>query len=186
MRRRTARHWPASPGAQRARGYTAAPQWGRIGSGCGWVVYRRFIAQCRLRTVGFTTRWCVYHHQLQEYLFRVSESLRIETGSQQYITECSAIGCPTITQPCSRVGWDDVPHIPFSKKKNRRKVVRSSMWDPERGLWEGLNFRELPQFLRSDWISFAYGLTSNKDQTFMHKSYFVFLLCPGICMTVGA
>ena len=55
----------------------------------------------------------VFHHQLQKYLFRVSESLKIEAGSPQDITKCPAISCPTFTQACSKVGWDDVPHIPF-------------------------------------------------------------------------
>ena len=41
-------------------GYRSPPQWGRMGSGSGGVVYRRFIAQCRLRGVGFTTCWVVY------------------------------------------------------------------------------------------------------------------------------
>ena len=43
------------------------------------------------------------------------------------------------------------------------------MADPERGLWERSNFREVPQFLKSNRISFAYGLTSNKNQTFTVK-----------------
>ena len=55
------------------------------------------------------------------------------------------------------------------------------MADPERGLWERSNFKELPQFLKSDRISLAYGLTSNKDQTFINKSCFVFFLYRGIC-----
>ena len=33
----------------------------------------------------------------------------------------------------SRVRWDDVPWIPFCKKKKQRKVERSLMADPERG-----------------------------------------------------
>ena len=55
------------------------------------------------------------------------------------------------------------------------------MADPERGLWERSNFKEVPQFLKSYRISFAYGLTSNKDQTCMNKSYFVFILYRGMC-----
>ena len=51
--------------------------------------------------------------QLQEDLFGVSESLKIDAGSQQDITKCAAISCPTLAQACSRVGWDDVLHIPF-------------------------------------------------------------------------
>ena len=46
---------------------------------------------------------------------------------------------------------------------------RSSVADPERGLWERSNFKEVPQFLKGNRISLAYGLTSNKDQTFMEK-----------------
>ena len=60
----------------------------------------------------------VYHRQLQKYPFRVSESLKIETECQRDATKCPAIGCPTITQPCSKMGWDDVPHIPFCLKKS--------------------------------------------------------------------
>ena len=53
------------------------------------------------------------------------------------------------------------------------------MADPERerGHWEGPNFKKGPQFLKSNRISHAYGLTSNKYQTFSNKSCFVFLLC---------
>ena len=54
------------------------------------------------------------------------------------------------------------------------------MADPETGLWEGLNFKEVPQFLKSIQILPAYGLTSNKDQTTINKSCFVFLLYRGI------
>ena len=70
----------------------------------------------------------VYHHQLQQYRFRVSESLKIETESQRDTTKCPAIGCPTITQPCSKMGWDDVPYILFCKKKIN-------------GKWEGHQWR---------------------------------------------
>ena len=59
LRRRAARHWPASPGAQRVRGYRAAPQWDRMGSGSGGAAYRRFIAQFRLISVGLTSSWMV-------------------------------------------------------------------------------------------------------------------------------
>ena len=54
------------------------------------------------------------------------------------------------------------------------------MADPERGLWEGPNFKQVPQFLKSNRISPAYGLTSNKGQTFIDKYCFVFLLYRGI------
>ena len=87
----------------------------------------------------------VHHHQLQEYAFRVSASSKIETESQRDTTKCPAISCPTITQPCSKAGWDDVPHIPFCKK-NQRKVGRPSMADPERGLWEGPISKRYPDF----------------------------------------
>ena len=43
------------------------------------------------------------------------------------------------------------------------------MEDPERGLWEGPNFKQVPQFLKSNLILLPYGLTSNKDQTFIKK-----------------
>ena len=43
------------------------------------------------------------------------------------------------------------------------------MADPERGFWEGLNFKQVPKFLKSNLISLAYGLTSNKDQTLSIK-----------------
>ena len=45
----------------------------------------------------------------------------------------------------------------------------------------GPNFKQVPQFLKSNRISPAYGLTSNKGQTFIDKSCFVFLLYRGIC-----
>ena len=40
----------------------------------------------------------VNNHQVHNYLFRVSEGLKIETGSQRDITKYSAIGCP-IAEP---------------------------------------------------------------------------------------
>ena len=52
--------------------------------------------------------------------------------------------------------------------------------DPERGLWEGPHFIST-QFLKSDRISFAYSLTSNKDHAFIDKRCFAFLLYGGIC-----
>ena len=56
------------------------------------------------------------------------------------------------------------------------------MADPEGGLSErSIFFKELPQFLKSNWISLAYGLTSNKDQTSINKSCFVFSLYRGRC-----
>ena len=45
------------------------------------------------------------------------------------------------------------------------------MADPERGLWERSNFKEVSQFLKSNWISLAYGLTSNADQTSLFSYY---------------
>ena len=45
------------------------------------------------------------------------------------------------------------------------------MADPERGLWERSNFKEVSQFLKSNWISLAYGLTSNADQTSLFSSF---------------
>ena len=50
------------------------------------------------------------------------------------------------------------------------------MVEPERGVWERSNFKEVPQFLISNRISPAYGLTGNKDQSFINKSCFVFFL----------
>ena len=64
--------------------------------------------------------------------------------------------------------------------KKQRKVGRSPMADPERRLWEGRNFREGLQFLKSNRISLSYDLTSNIDQTLKNKSCFVFLLYRGI------
>ena len=55
------------------------------------------------------------------------------------------------------------------------------MAEQERGLCEGQNFTELPQFLKINRISLAFSLTSNKDQTCMNKSCFVFLLYRIIC-----
>ena len=41
----------------------------------------------------------VYHHQHQKYSFRVSESLKIEMGSQHNTIKHHAIGSPTIYAP---------------------------------------------------------------------------------------
>ena len=49
------------------------------------------------------------------------------------------------------------------------------MADPEKVLWEGPHFKEIPQFLKSNRISLAYSLTSNKGQTCVDKSCFVFV-----------
>ena len=68
----------------------------------------------------------------------------------------------------------------FVKKKNRRKVGRLSMAYPERGLWEGRNFKEVPRFLKSNRNLLAFGLTSNKDQTCTNKICFAFFLYRGI------
>ena len=46
------------------------------------------------------------------------------------------------------------------------------MADPERGLWERQNFKEVPRYLKSYRISLAYGITSNKDQASMKRSCF--------------
>ena len=62
------------------------------------------------------------------------------------------------------------------------------MADPERGLWGRTNFKEAPQFLKSNQISPVYGLTSNKDQTFVSKSYFDLFLYREIrqfCVILG-
>ena len=55
------------------------------------------------------------------------------------------------------------------------------MADPERGILEHSNFKELPQCLKSNRISLAYGITRNISQTFINKSCFVFFLYRGIC-----
>ena len=55
------------------------------------------------------------------------------------------------------------------------------MADPERGLWERSIFKEGPQFLKSNRISLAYGITSNNDQTLVGKSCFIFFLYREIC-----
>ena len=47
------------------------------------------------------------------------------------------------------------------------------MADPERGLWEGRNFKEVPQFLISNRISLVFGLTSKEGQTCMNKRCFL-------------
>ena len=46
------------------------------------------------------------------------------------------------------------------------------MADPERRLWEGRNFKEVPRLLKSNRISLAHGLTSNKDQTLKKVALF--------------
>ena len=51
----------------------------------------------------------------------------------------------------------------------------------KRGPCERPNFKQVPQFLKSNRISPDYGLTSNKDQTSINKSCFVFLLYRGMC-----
>ena len=45
----------------------------------------------------------------------------------------------------------------------------------------GAEFQRATHFLKSNRISLAYGLTSKKDQAFIDKSGFVFLLYLGIC-----
>ena len=50
------------------------------------------------------------------------------------------------------------------------------MADPERGLWEGPISKQYPDFLKSNRISFAYGLISNEDQTFIPKKLLCFLV----------
>ena len=72
------------------------------------------------------------------------------------------------------------PTHPFLLKF-RRKVASSSMADPERGLWEGPNFKQVPQFLKSNQILPVYGVTSNKGQTCIDINCFAFLLYRGIC-----
>ena len=47
------------------------------------VIYRRYIAQCRLKSVGFTTS-------------RIKESSEIKKKRQRDTTTRSAIGCPNI------------------------------------------------------------------------------------------
>ena len=116
----------------------------------------------------------VYHHQLQKYPFRVSESLKIETESQRDTIKCPTTGCPTITQPCSKVGWYDVQHIPFCKKKTTESG-KLSMGIQREGY--GINqFQTSTRFLKSNRISFAYGLTSNTGHTFIDKKRFVLFL----------
>ena len=73
------------------------------------------------------------------------------------------------SRPYFGFGWTTI-------KKNRRKVGKSSVVDPERGLLEGPNFKEEPQFLKSNRISLVFDLTSNKDHSCMNESCFVFLL----------
>ena len=112
-------------------------QWGRMGSGSGGgclsTLYSTLHAQKRR---AYNQLGAVYHHQLQQYPFRVSESLKFERESQRGTAKYPAIGCLTITQPCSKMGWDEVPHIPFCKIC-QRKGGRPSMADPKRGLREG-------------------------------------------------
>ena len=66
--------------------------------------------------------------------------------------------------------------------KNRRKVGKSSMTDPEReGPGRVRISKKVSQFLKSNRIPLVFGLTGNKDQTCMNETCFVFLLYPGIC-----
>ena len=85
----------------------------------------------------------VHHHQLQKYALGVSESLKIETESRRDATKGHAISCPTITQPCSKAGWDEVPHIPFCKKKSTEggKAIIGGSREMAIG-WD--DFKELP------------------------------------------
>ena len=46
--------------------------------------------------------------------------------------------------------------------------------ESKEGLWEGSNFKEVPEVLKSKRISLACGLTSNKGQTLINRSCFVF------------
>ena len=52
--------------------------------------------------------------------------------------------------------------------------------EPQREVCKVLNFKEI--FLKSNQMLLAYGLTSNKYQTFLHKSCFVFLLFQALCL----
>ena len=47
------------------------------------------------------------------------------------------------------------------------------MANPERVLWERSNCKEVPQFLKSNRIKLSYGLTINKDQTFIRVAFFL-------------
>ena len=44
------------------------------------------------------------------------------------------------------------------------RMYFKELMDPERGLWERSNFKEVPQLLKSNRISLAYGLTSIKTK----------------------
>ena len=69
----------------------------------------------------------------------------------------------------SGIGWDDVPHMPFVKTKID-------------GKWEGHQWQiQREKEGRRNRISLAYGLTSNKDQTLIDESWFVFLLYVLLC-----
>ena len=90
--------------------------------------------------------WCVvYHHQLQKCPFRASKSSKIETESQRDTTKCPTTGCPAITQPCSKVEWYDVQHIPFCK------TIRRKVGSPSTGIQREGYGRD--QFLRRAPIS---------------------------------
>ena len=54
------------------------------------------------------------------------------------------------------------------------------MADPEKVLREGRNFKEVLQFLKSNWISLAYRIRSDKE-LFINENCFVFLLYRGLC-----
>ena len=58
-----------------------------------------------------------------------------------------------------------VQFIQFRSRTLPALLERSSIAGLERGLWQGPNFKEIPQFLKSNWISLSYGTTSNKEQT---------------------
>ena len=73
-------------------------------------------------------------------------------------------------------GWKPIFFVKISTENG--KIINGGSRERVFG---GAIFKEIPQFLKSNRISLAVGLTSNTDQTCMNKSCFVFLLHGWIC-----
>ena len=120
---------------------------GRMGSGSGGAVYQRFIAQCRLKSVGFTTRWVVC--TTTSFKNTPSEYLRVRKLKRR-VSE---------TQPSALLSAARLSHSPaqrrdgmtshtslFVKKKSKESGQAINGGSRERGLWEGPISKRYPDF----------------------------------------
>ena len=92
------------------------------------VVYQRFIAQFRLRSVSFTTRWCV-SHQFQKYLFRVLRGWKSKRGASE--TQPST---PLLAARTWRATWTSPIAVnlrPFKSKWIYKQWYGRIHWTPK-------------------------------------------------------